>query len=180
MLVKSCPEGETASRSAADDLVDTESVAPPWTDSSRVLFQGVFDRLWELRCRSILEAVIDLRALEPLVLLPDDIQLDHYGSLYETLYGAAALNVLASLTTGETETTRGRFLFIDLEPVMLPLCTEFDVALHRLLHSGRPGLPMIGVATSRPECIAITGFDHLTDQTMPWHDSGTARSSTAR
>ncbi|WP_200332190.1 hypothetical protein [Leucobacter sp. L43] len=179
MLIESCPEGETARRSAADDLVDTESFAPPWTDSSRVLFQGAFDRLWELRCRSILETVIDLRALEPLVLLPDDIQLDHYGSLYETIYGDAALDVLASLTTGETESARGRFLFIDLEPVMLPLCTEFDVALHRLLHTGRPGLPMIGVATSRPECIAITGFDHLTDQTMPWRDSGTARSSTA-
>ncbi|MBS3182227.1 hypothetical protein [Leucobacter manosquensis] len=179
MLVESCPDGEAARRIAAENLVDTESFAPPWADASRVLFQGTFDQLWEVRCKSILETVSDLRALEPLVLLPDDIQFDHYRSRYETLYGDAALDVLASLTMGETDIARGRFIFIDLEPVMLALSTEFDIALHRLLHSGRHGLPMVGVATSRPECIAVTGFDHLTDQTMPGRDSGTAHPSTA-
>ncbi|MEV8337535.1 hypothetical protein [Leucobacter sp. NPDC077196] len=138
---------------------------PEWTKGTRILFNGAFDRLWEQRCRSILETVVDACALEPLVLLPDDIQLDHYENYYETLYGSAALEVMDSLADGRDSNARGRFIFVDLEPVMLPFCTEFDASLHRLLHSRRPGIPMLGVATSRPECIAVTGFDRFTTPT---------------
>ncbi|MEJ6489729.1 hypothetical protein PQI23_08340 [Leucobacter sp. USCH14] len=138
--------------------------APDWVTGSRILFQGAFDQLWEQRCLSILEDVVNQLGYEPLVLLPDDIQLDHYESQHETVYGSAAMELLDSLADGRSSDLGNRFVFIDLEPVMLPLCTEFDLALHRLLHARVPDLPKLGVATSRPECIAATGFDHFVQQ----------------
>lgn len=158
---------------AADSVAASEHEpnAPAWTSCTRVLFTEPFDRFWELRCRSILDTVVDVCALKPLVLLPDDVQFDQYEHVYDTLYGSAALSALNSLTDGREAPAPDRFIFIDLEPVMLPLYTEFDASLHRLLHCRRPGLPMIVVATSRPECIAVSGFDHATTQAASWRVS---------
>ena len=164
MLLKHSLEQEGAS--GIDTRPDSHSdpEVPDWATGSRILFQGVFDRHWEHRCLSTLDLVVDVTGLEPFVLLPDDIQLDHYATQYETCYGDAALELLDTLAEGRTSGVDDRFLFIDLEPVMVPLCTEFDLTLHRLLHARIASLPMLGVATSRPECIAATGFDRFAQQ----------------
>ncbi|SDQ50331.1 hypothetical protein [Leucobacter chromiiresistens] len=132
---------------------------PSWASARRMLFAREFDENWSVRCISILETSIRLTGREPLVLLPDDVQLEEYDLAYDVRHGEAAIAALDALAEGRVGGSPDRFVLVDLAPVLIATAPRFLSALQRLLATELPHSVALAVVTSHPGELDASRFD---------------------
>ncbi|KTR85759.1 hypothetical protein [Leucobacter chromiiresistens] len=132
---------------------------PSWASARRMLFGREFDENWSVRCTSILETAIRLTGREPLVLLPDDVQLEEYDLAYDVRHGEAAIAALDALAESRFAGAPERFVLVDLAPVLIATAPRFLSALQRLLSTELPESVVVAVVTSHPGKLDALPFD---------------------
>lgn len=90
------------------------------------LYAAPFDDDWDPRGRSLLWSGATDRGLRPLVLLPDDIQVEEYEPYFEVVHGMKSISALEGpLAPGSPP----RLLFCDLAPAVGTVGHDFLAAV---------------------------------------------------
>lgn len=122
-----------------------------------VLFRGAFVDDWCELTRHQIDVFARGSGLRPLVLLPDDVQIDDYRPFYDVIVGDAAgvtLRACAEARTGEA-----RLLCVDLAPPIEWRSSRFMALLYEALHVGLTSDAVLLVFSSGLDGLPLDRFD---------------------
>lgn len=129
-----------------------------------LLISGPEIEAWAEQCRAMIDFYADASGLSPLMLLPDDIQLEDYEPFYEVVWGDEAGRVLGSHcgVTAMGEAPGARLVCIDLFPALFPEPEWIMAALTRIRSQGGvTGSCLLVFTTSPSEALAALFDEHL-------------------
>ena len=125
-------------------------------ENRRVLVSGAFLEDWVERSLALIEHYAGASGLEPLVLLPHDIQCEDYAPLYEVYYAGVAE---AALERFFYPGCVPRLVFIDFAPEIHPGDECLLAQVNARLGAEWPAHSMIVVHAPSDDAIDVNAFD---------------------
>lgn len=122
----------------------------------KLLFTAPFDDDWDGFAQGILESAVAVTGLSPVILLPDDIQLEEYEPRYEVVHADRAVMALSEFTEPGAPP---RLLFCDFSPTLWPDDMGLLPAVNEVLRQGWSSKSVLVVCTPNVEALHLGGTD---------------------
>lgn len=136
-------------------------------NTRRIIASGPFLEDWINHSLALIDTFRQRDSLEPLVLLPDDIQQEDYEPFFETLCGEAAEQALNRLSS-EGQDHQARLIFIDFAPQVLPGDRGLLDVVNALSETNWPQHSLLVVHAPSAEAFAQRAFgEHLSRGRTP-------------